>query len=451
MEINQNSQGFDEKTLKSTHRQKELFSFSGKLARKGEPKRYSVEKRPAYYMNFFAIIGGNLFRVCAGCMAVFYLLKGVFALLGDFAGPLAGVITFVGLVLLESRQWHNATGMLERWFFQGELSRGHMGTAIFFSVLTLGLGIWGLPYTVAELSPGAATYAAKQIDPEAATLHLQKLVQDAERDAKDFRKSASWKGKLDPRNQGIYAGMLETAKTYRDSLTAAKREIVQKNREYERKAEAATMAAGAEKTARDKSYLFSLICLLIATELLFWLGFYHKERYEFFCTKEYEALGEIKRTAAPTLPAQRQPVFQQNNQGRTVIAGFQHVPQNDPYQNTVPQSSQTVPQINVIGSDHILKSVKSAIQRDLANFKNPSARTSTVAGRIHIQFADLAHAMQGGGFQPTPTEADQVYFYLVDEVIPTLEAQNAKWGYENQLVQNLSMHLSENARLALNR
>ena len=441
MENYQNSQGFDEKSLKSTHRQKELFSFSGKLARKGEPQRYSVEKRPAYYMNFFAIIGGNLFRVCAGCMAVYFLLKGVFALLGDFAAPVAGIITFVGLVLLESRQWHNATGMLERWFFQGDLSRGHLFTAVFFSVVTLALGIWGLPYSVAELSPGAATYAAKQIDPEAATLHLKKMVEDAERDAKDFRKSASWKGKLDPRNQGIYAGMLETAKSYRDSLAAEKRQIQQQNKLLERKAENATLAAGAEKTARDKSYLFSLVFLLIATEILFWLGFYHKERYEFFCRKEYEALGEIKPQTAPTLP-QRAATYPPN-QGRMVVTGFHNaVPQNNDPENTVPQSSQTVPQINVIGSDHILRSVKSAIQRDLANFRNPSARPATVAGRIHAQFADLAQAMQGGGFQPTPTEADQVYVYLINEVIPTLQHHNANWGYENQLIGALSKHIS---------
>jgi hypothetical protein len=160
-------------------------------------------------------------------------------------------------------------------------------------------------------------------------------------------------------------------------------------------------------------------------------------------------LGEIKRTASPTLQTQRQQILQPNNHGRTVIAGFQNVPQNDQLQNTVPQHSQAVPQVNVIGSDHILKSVKSSIQKDLANFKNPSARTATVAGRIHAQFADLAHAMQGDGFNPTPIEADQLYYYLVQEVIPTLDAQNARWGYEKQLVNNLSYHVSDNVRLGI--
>lgn len=441
MEINQNPQGYDEKTLKSTHRQKELFSFSGMLARKGEAKRYSIEKRPAYYMNYFAIIGGNLFRVAAGCMAVFYLLKGVFALLGDFAAPVAGIITFVALVLLESRQWHNATGMLERWFFKQELSRGHVGAAVFFSVVTLALGIWGLPYTVAELSPKAETYEARKIDPEAATAHLQKMVKDAERDAADFKRSSSWKGKLDPKNQGIYAEMLATARAYRDSLSAAKREIVLQNRDLERKAAAATLAASAQKTDRDQGYLFSLVCLLIATEILFWLGFYHKERYEFFCFQEYKMLGEIaQKNTAPL--AKTPAVPQMHNPGRMVVAGFQAVPQSTPDQNPVPQLSQPVPQVNVLGSDHILRDVKSTIQKNLSHFTNPQARPETVAKRIHSKFADLSQAMTAAGFNPTPEEADDVFYYLQDQVIPTLQHHRALWGYETQMLTELSKHIT---------
>lgn len=448
MENNHSSQGYDEKALKSTFRQKELFSFSGMLARKGEAKRYSIEKRPAYWMNYFAIIGGNLFRVAAGCMAVFYLLKGVFALLGDFAAPLAGIITMVGLVLLESRQWHNATGMLERWFFKAELSRGHVATAVFFSVITLALGIWGLPYTVAELSPGAQTYEARKIDADAATVHLQKMVKDAERDAADFRRSSSWKGKLDPKNQAIYAEMLATARGYRDSLAAAKRDIMLQNRELERKAAAATLTAANQKTDRDKGYLFSLVCLLIATEILFWLGFYHKERYEFLCYQEYKLLGEIKKTPTPTNAPQAGAQTQipypvpQNNPGRMVVAGFQAVPQNTDNQNAVPQLSQTVPQINVVGSDHILRDVRSTIQKNLGHFNNPQARPETVARRIHEKFADLAQAATSKGFSPSPQEADQVYYYLQDQVIPTLQQYNCAWGYENQLMNELSKHIT---------
>jgi len=262
--------------LKAQFAKKSLFSFNGYLARKGASKSYTQEKQSAYYFNILGFLSGNLFRIFAAFMAVFLFLKGIFAIAGDMAAMIAGVITFIGLASLEYRQVNNATHLFERWFFKDVLSRSHIAMAVIFSTLTLFLSLFGVGETVRYLSEKIDPL---QFDESRVNPTLLADVQKADIDAAEYYKARSWRGKLDGKDARKYNELKDKATALRDQYRA---EVAT----AKTKAEADHANATERKEKKDGDNTFYCIIFLIVTEFLFWYCFYHKERYEFLAYQE---------------------------------------------------------------------------------------------------------------------------------------------------------------------
>lgn len=286
-------QGIDEDDLKAQFRQKELFSFTGFLARKGGPKSYTKEKRSAYHLNYLAILGGNVLRIAAAFLAVFFFFKGIFAIAGSASPYIAGLGAALLLISLEIRQWQNATGMMERWFFKNQISRTHVVWAIVLSSITLGLSLWGLPHTVAELSPTVQRGEVVLLDKDKETAELKNQIAAAEKDAAEFKAAGSWQGRLSASDRKTYNNLLGNVKDLRDKLNAEHTRIRDENKKRIDEAELGYMDQISLKMKKDNSYTTYLALILLITEILFWVGFYHKERYEFYAHCEAVKLGLI--------------------------------------------------------------------------------------------------------------------------------------------------------------
>lgn len=297
--------GIDEDELKAQFRQKELFSFTGFLARKGGPKSYSKEKRSAYHLNYLAILGGDLLRIAAAFLAVFFFFRGIFAITGAAAVYIAGIGAGVLLIALEMRQWQNATGMMERWFFKNQISRTHVIWAIAFSSITLGLSLWGLPHTVAELSPTVQHVEAKLMDESTETSELKQQIEKAENEAAEFKAAGEWKGRLSASDRKRYNELLLNVKTMRDNLNETKKTVKAENQKRIEGADLDYMQQIQLKMKKDNSYTTYLAIILLCTEILFWMGFYHKERYEFYAYWEAVRTGKIapKHAAPHSIPS----------------------------------------------------------------------------------------------------------------------------------------------------
>lgn len=299
----QNQQGIDEDDLKGQFRQKELFSFTGHLARKGGPKSYTVAKRSAYQLNYLAILGGDVLRIAAAFLAIFFFFKGIFAVTGSAADYIAGGGAAVLLLALEVRQWQNATALMERWFFKSTISRPNILWAIVLSLITLGLSLWGLPHTVSELSPTVQKQEVKLLDEGKETAGLLSQIDAAGKDAENFKASGAWRGRLSAEDRKKYNALLLNVKDLRDTLSREKSRIRAENQKRMDEAGLDYLAQVKMKMDKDNSYSTYLAIILLLTELLFWVGFYHKERYEYFAYQEAVKLGKI----APkgTAPLQR--------------------------------------------------------------------------------------------------------------------------------------------------
>lgn len=292
--------GIDEDDLKGQFRQKELFSFTGHLARKGAPKSYTRAKRSAYQLNYLAILGGNTLRIAAAFLAVFFFFRGIFSIAGTAAYYIAGAFAFALLISLEVRQWQNATAMMERWFFKNTISRPNIVWALVLSAITLGLSLWGLPYTVAELSPTVDKKEVKLLDEGAEVAPIEKQIADARKESEDFKTSGAWRGRLGADDRKKYNALLLNVKDLRDTLSKERNRIRQENQRRLDEAGLDYIAQVNLKMKKDNSYSTYLAIILLCTEILFWLGFYHKERYEFFAYQEAVKLGKIVgKTAMP--------------------------------------------------------------------------------------------------------------------------------------------------------
>lgn len=290
---NFNPTSISEEELKAQFAQKSLFSFSGYLARKGSDKSYTEEKKKAYWFNWMGFLLGNLLRISAGFMTLFLFLKGVFGIGGSFAGTIAAVITFSVLAGLEYRQINNATQLFERWFFKGVLSRSNVGFALLFSGATLCLALWGIGDTVKALSSNVAPFKFSEVDVNPT---LVDDINKQEKEAADFKKSRSWKGKLDPKDGRTHAKMVVKAQSMRDTLRA---EIAM----AKLSAKSAYELQLSQKSKKDGDNTFYAILLILLSEFIFWFCFYHKEHYEFLAYHEARLAGKI---GAP-MPAGKSP------------------------------------------------------------------------------------------------------------------------------------------------
>lgn len=304
MSIYQNGQqGIDEDDLKGQFRPKELFSFTGHLARKGGPKSYTKAKRSAYQLNYLAILGGNVLRISAAFLAIFFFFKGIFSITGSASSYIAATGAAILLIALEIRQWQNATALMERWFFKEMISRPNIVWAIVLSCITLGLSLWGLPHTVAELSPTVQKKEVALLDEGKETADIRRQIDAASADAAEFKKAGEWQGRLSASDRKKYNALLLNVKELRDTLSKEKNRVRTENEKRMNESGMDYMAQLKVKMDKDNSYSTYLAIILLLTELLFWVGFYHKERYEFFAYQEAVKLGKIalKSTAPKSL------------------------------------------------------------------------------------------------------------------------------------------------------
>jgi len=116
-------------------------------------------------------------------------------------------------------------------------------------------------------------------------------------------------------------------------------------------------------------------------------------------------------------------------------------------QDTVPQSTQAVPQPNgeIMESyaDSVLELCRQAVQKDLANFHNEQARPATVSKRINTALDECREKMMRSGFEPTYKAAFKLHNYLNSVVWDKLNTIG--WPYEHQMffMQWLNFRMQE--------
>lgn len=284
---NSQQQTLTEAELKAKFKTRELFSFAGHLARKAAPKSYMAKKKPTYFLNILGFFSGSLLRILAGFMAVSVFLTGIF-----FGSSLAGAgLAVLLLVALEYLQIRNATELFETWFSESRVVASCVVYGLIFSGATAVLAFSGVDDTIKFVSEKVSPF---HFDETAVNPLLRRDIDQADADAKEFFTARSWKGKLDIKDARRY----EQLKNHANDL----------RKQYREEVGSARLAAKAEhdglvssKNQNDADNRFYLTLLILLTELLFWMAFYHKERYEFLAAKELELMGHIQKTT-PTLP-----------------------------------------------------------------------------------------------------------------------------------------------------
>lgn len=278
--------GISEDELKARFRPQELFSFTGMLARKGAPKSYLEQKKPTYALNIVGFLSGSILRILAGFMAVSGFLAGIF-----FGSSIAGYIVGALLLLaLEFLQIRNATELYENWFSKSRIVKACFVYGLIFSSITATLAFMGVDDTIKIISETVDPF---HFDETAVNPTLRADIDKADADAKEFYTAKSWKGKLDAKAGKRYDQLKAEAaalrKQYREEVSTAK---------ISAKSEHDGLVAGKNQDDADnRFYLTIFICI---SEILFWLAFYHKERYEFLAAKELELTGQLNKPASPT-------------------------------------------------------------------------------------------------------------------------------------------------------
>lgn len=281
-----------EDELKARYRPQELFSFTGFLARKGAPKSYMASKKPTYTLNIIGFFSGSLLRILAGFMAVSSFFTGIF-----FGSALAGSIVGVVLLLsLEFLQIRNATELYETWFGKSKIVKSCIIYGLLFSSITASLAFMGVDDTIRFVSETVAPF---KFDETSVNPTLLADIDKADADAKEFFVARSWKGKLDAKDSRRYTALKDEAnnlrRQYREEVSTAK---INAQNEHQ------GLVAG--KNQNDADNRFYLTLLIIITEVLFWLAFYHKERYEFLSLKELELTGLLPKQPQSAMPLRQQ-------------------------------------------------------------------------------------------------------------------------------------------------
>lgn len=297
---NSQQQPLTEAELKAKFKTRELFSFAGHLARKASPKSYMAKKKPTYFLNIIGFFSGSLLRILAGFMAVSVFLTGIF-----FGSELAGVgLSLVLLVALEYLQIRNATELFETWFAESRVVMSCVVYGLIFSGATALLAFSGVDDTIKFVSEKVSPF---HFDEASVNPTLRADIDKADADAKEFFTARSWKGKLDTKDAKRYAALKDEAnalrRQYREEVGSAK---------IAAQSEHSSLVAG--KNTKDADNRFYLTLLILLTELLFWMAFYHKERYEFLAAKELELTGQMPSTPpteTKTAPSHKPGVFPQ--------------------------------------------------------------------------------------------------------------------------------------------
>ena len=269
-----------EQELKAKYATRNLFSFRGYLARKSSPKSYTAKKQGTYRLNILGFFSGSLLRILAAFMFVSAFLTGIF--FGSaFAGTLASV---VALLALEFLQMRNATELFETWFQESRIVMSCVVYGLIFSACTATFAFMGVDDTIKFVSEKVSPF---EFNDSAVNPTLLADIQKADADAQEFYTARSWKGKLDIKDKKQYNKLKNDASDLRKQL----REEISTARIDAKNAHDLKVQGNNQEQADNRFYLTLFIAV---SELLFWLAFYHKERYEFLASKELELSGKIQ-------------------------------------------------------------------------------------------------------------------------------------------------------------
>ena len=425
-----------EQELKAKFATRNLFSFKGYLARKGAPKSYTEKKKPTYRLNILGFFSGSLLRILAAFMAVSTFLSAIF-----FGSSLAGTFFAVVLLLsLEFLQIRNATELFETWFQESRVVASCVVYGLIFSITTACLAFMGVDDTIKFVSK---TISPFEFNEGSVNPTLAADISKADADAAEFYKARSWKSKLDPRDGKQYNKLknhaAELRSQLRNEITAARTEA---KGTYDRD------VAGNEQNNADNRFYLTLF--IGFSELLFWLAFYHKERYEFLAFSEAKLTGQIvpetglqQFGAAPPPPAPKFAAngthnrigFKVGQDGNVVPAqSVLQTPASNLYYNVVQPKGET----GLLGHDAILKAAKTKIQPDCANLTNENGNPTTVSRRIYAAIEEVGRAMTNKEFAPSPQLVTDFYFWMQDVVFVTLRKHNRGYQYEQWFLDTLA-------------
>lgn len=120
--------------------------------------------------------------------------------------------------------------------------------------------------------------------------------------------------------------------------------------------------------------------------------------------------------------------------------GEQSVPQTEQSVPHSPQhpSADPVKNMEVIGSNQILNELRSKLQKDIPNFRNPHAVKSTVSNRISMAFIEAYHAMIMPNFKPSYEVAVKTYQYLAETAFPELNGFGYPFSQDYVFLKRLS-------------
>jgi hypothetical protein len=435
-----------EQELKAKFATRNLFSFTGYLARKGAPKSYTEKKKPTYRLNILGFFSGSLLRILAAFMAVSGFLAAIF-----FGSALAGAFfAVVLLVALEFLQLRNATELFETWFAESRVVMSCVVYGLIFSATTATLAFMGVDDTIKFVSEKVSPF---EFDEHAVSPTLLTDITKAEADAQEFYKARSWKGKLDPKDGKQYnklkAHATELRTQYRNEVATARTAA---KSSYDKDT--------ANKEQNNADNRFYLTLFIAFSELLFWLAFYHKERYEFLALNEAKLTGKITQEKAPasnvtTYPIPKRPSFPVNGnqpQNRAPI-GYKVNPDGNvpvaapvqPVSQLYHNVSQPKSETGTLGADAIITANRTKLYADMNNLQKGNGVRATVARRIHATIDTVGRAMENKEFEPSEKLVTDFFFYMQDTVFPTLREYKAAYAHDNWFLETLELFVPETA------
>lgn len=156
---------------------------------------------------------------------------------------------------------------------------------------------------------------------------------------------------------------------------------------------------------------------LIKFFLMLAIGFFQRRLFE-ANVAAVEETAAIKNESPLSAKPQPNGFYKYNNQigfQRSNMTAHGNIIPVHQRENTVSQQQPTVSQsMSVIGSDEVLKNLRTTIQREMPGFSNRQANPSSVHRRICEALDRVYDMMNGPGFTPSRYVAAEVYGYLYD-------------------------------------
>lgn len=269
-------------------------SFLSMLESKFEEKPYREEHGWWYFLVQATSWICQVVNVAAGLGKPVAYLTALFAFgPGGFIVALA--ISLFIVVGVEYAARMNAVKIWEKYFLKKRTpSIGRVIAQLSLMSIIIALSYFGAPDAVQMMTPTPSKQVVNFEDEAAVHAFYDKQISDAQRAADDFKKARTWRDRLSDRDGKTYSGLLDKTVQLRDRLTQEVENVRQRNRDKDANADAALVAALANKETEDakNGSIFALIAIFSCG--LFFLCIYLKERYEYVCLVEAIQEGSIK-------------------------------------------------------------------------------------------------------------------------------------------------------------